>query len=301
MLVAKVVKYVLTNRTRQYLEETANSFDIAKHKFGGPFKNEHVEWVTTFLRLNALFAIGSVVCGQIFILSYAQRELELRFLDWNHYSCYGRISIAYSDYLCGTIVILIHEIVISPLFGRCIPTVSATSLGLLGIFLSFLRIWAFIGIEVGAFLEQSDPNDTTMASKSCVHHDNVGIQFSSLWMIIIGSLEGLYILLLFLSGYKSMWTQSPSSMKGHTIGMMFALLGLNTMLQLVISSPFLFIHVPWKQLPLSCGIWYYMMQAVLLTVTFGLSLLVVVIKRYKQTQQNELGLNPVSLSSDSDD
>ena len=293
-LIAKVVKYVIVNRNR-ISDETVDTFDIAKRKYGGSFNNQHVDWVKTFLRMIVVLGVGSIAASQIIVISYAQEELQLRFTLWKEFSCYAQISISYSDYIFGTIVILFHEIFFSPLFGRRMPTVSTTSVYMAGIFLSFLRILTFLSIEVGAFLEQSDPiNGTIVGFKSCIHDNNTAIQFSPLWIAIVGSLEGLYSLLFLLSGYKFVWAQSPSSMKGLTIGMMYAFLGLNTMLQSAISSPFLFIHIQWNQLSLSCGIWYYMMQAVIVIVAFAFFVLMVT--RYKQSQRSELGLNTISTS-----
>ena len=293
-LIVKVLKYVCVNRNRTS-DETVDRLDIAKHKFGGPFNNEHVDWVKTFLRMIVVMGIAGLAGSQIIVLSYAQEKLQPRFTLWKEYSCYTDISISYSDYLFGTIVILFHEIFFSPLFGRCMPTVSTTSVYMVGIFFSFLRILASVCVELGVFLEQSGPNGTSAGYKSCtLDSENSVIQFSPVWLVILWSLQGFCALLFLLSAYKFVWAQSHSSMKGLTIGMMYASLGLSTMLQLAISSPFLFIHVPWRELPLSCGIWYYIMHAVILIIIF--IFFVLIVTRYKSSQRSELGLNPISNS-----
>ena len=267
-LILKVLKYVCVNRNRT-TDETVDTFDIAKHKFGGPFNNQHVDWVKTFLRMTVVLGIGSIAGAQIIVLSNAGEQQQLRFALWKEYSCYVQISIYYSDYLFGTVVIVFHEIFFSPLFGRCMPTVSTTSVYMAGIFFSFLRILASLWIEVCAIFEQSDPNGTSAGYKSCIgDSQNSVIQLSPVWMVIVFSLQGLCCLLFLQSAYKFVWAQSRSSMKGLTIGIMYACLGLSTMLQSAISSPFLFIHVEWSQLPLSCGIWFYMMQAVIVIIIF---------------------------------
>ena len=286
-LIARVVKYVFVNRNRS-LYETTDTLDIAKHTFGGAFENQHVEHVKTFLRMIVILAIGAVPASQIIVLSYAQTELELRFHDWSIYTCYEKLSISYSDYIFGTTIILLYELLISPIFGRCLPQVSSTSVYMIGIFLSLLRILTFLGIETGAFFEHSSSNSTAVG---CIQDNNNMIEFSPLWVIVVGSLEGLYSLLLILSGYKFVWAQSPSSMKGLIVGIMYAFLGFNALLQTAISSPFLFIHVPWRELPLSCGIWYYMMQAAVVVAIF--SLFALMVKKYKRSQQNDLRLNVV--------
>ena len=288
-VIAKVVKFVIVNRNR-ISDEAVDVFDSAKQNFGGPFNNQHAEHVRVFLKMIVIVAIGTIASGQIIVLAYAQEELQFRFSDWNGGSCHQQTSITYSDYIFGTVFILLYEIFISPLFGRCIPVLSTVTVYTIAIFLSLLRVFAFLGIELRAFLEQLSQNSTNVASKSCINDNNYEIHFSSMWMIVVGSLGGLYPLLFILSGYKFVWARSPSTMKGLTIGIEYAFIGLGAMLQSAISSPFLFIHIQWSELPLSCGIWYYMMQVVIVAIIFGL--FVMMVKRYKQSQKIELGLNP---------
>ena len=297
-LIARVVKFVFVNRHRD-TGETGNvhKLDIAKHSLGGPFEDEHVEYVKTFFRMLVVITIGTVVGSQIIVFAYAQAELQLRFRDWSASSCFVQISIGYSDYVFGTIAVLAYEIVIYPLCNKCMPNISTTGIGLISVFLSLLRVLAFLALEVGAFLNAqpiANHNATDIVGvKSCLYSGSSEIQFSSLWVLILGLTEGLYALLLILSGYKFMWAQAPSSMKGLVIGMMYACLGLNAMLQSAISAPFLFNrHIPWEKATLTCGIWYYMMQAVV-----GLAILMVfvlLVKQYKQSQRSEVRLRSVS-------
>ena len=245
-------------------------------------------------------SIGSVVASQIIIFDYAQGELQLRFRDWNSYNCFVRTSISYSDYIFGTISILLYEMLIYPLFNRCIPTVHTTSVFLFAIFIFLLRVLSFLGVEVGAYTENNGHNInvsmSSIGSKSCRHDNNVEIEFSSLWIIAIGSLEGIYTLLFIMSGYLFSWAQAPSSMKGLIIGMMFGFLGLNAMLQSAISAPFLFADLPWHRVPLSCGIWYFMMQAVIIIVVFVVFFFIA--WRYRENQQRELSMTSISLADD---
>ena len=294
-LIARVVKFAFINRHHSF-GRMAHALDIAKHSFGGPFINEHVEYVKTFFRMLVVIAIGTVIGSQIIIMAFAQNDLELRFRDWSDLSCFAKISIRYSDYLFGTAFVLLYEILIYPLFNKCIPKITTMGVCLISVAFSFMRVLAFLGIEVSAFLEQSGHNNniTDIAgTKSCLYSGYPEIQFSSLWVLILGSTEGLYSLLLILSGYQFMWAQAPSSMKGLVIGMMYAFLGLNAMLQSAISVPFLFVRqIPWEKAPLSCGIWYCSMQAVIVLIIF--LVLTLLVKGYKQSQRSEVQLDHVS-------
>ena len=299
-LIAKVLKYVLMNRKHKTGDIPSNMFDIAKHTFGGPFEDQRVEHVKTFLKMLVVVSISSVVLSQIIVFAYAQGELQLRFHDWSTHNCYVRLSIDYSDYVVGTIIILFYEIFIYPLFYRCFPTVHTANLFLFGVFLSFLRILCFLGIEIGAYSEQTghsiNASMLPIAPKSCRHDNTVKIEFSSLWIIVIGSLEGLYMLLFIVSGYLFLWAWAPSSMKGLIFGMTLGFLGLNVMFQSAISAPFLFADLPWHRVPLSCGIWYFMMQAVITIVVFVM--LHFIARRYREDRKREMCLNPVSIADD---
>jgi hypothetical protein len=296
-LIARVVKFAFVNHHCDCRDAgemgRMHVLDITKHSLGGPFEDEHVEYVKTFLRMLVVIAIATVVGSQIIVFAYAQAELQLRFRDWTSNSCFAQISIAYSDYVFGTIALLAYEMIIYPLCNKCIPSISTLVVCLISVFLSFLRVLAFLGIEIGAFLEQPGHNTTvTDTAKTCLYSGNSEIHFSSLWVLIIGSTEGLYSLLLILAGYQFMWAQAPSSMKGLVIGMMYAFLGLNAMLQSAISAPFLFIRqTPWDKAPLSCGIWYYSIQAVIVLIVF--LVLTLLVKGYKQSQRSEVRLSSV--------
>ena len=235
-----------------------------------------------------IIAIGTVIGGQIIVFSLAEDELERRFLDWNSHSCFAKISIRYGNFLSGTIFLLTYELLLYPLCNRCIPNISLLSIGLIGIIVAFVRVLTSLGIEVGAYLEHSTHNTTEiMGTKSCLYSKTPHIQFSSLWVLILRLTEGLYTLLLIISGSTFTWAQAPSSMKGLVIGMMYAFLGLHVMLQSAISAPFLFIQsTPWWRVPLSCGIWYYTIEAAIVLSVFVVSVLFV--KQYKQSKRNEL-------------
>ena len=295
-LIAKVTRYVIRNRYRSLGETDRSVFDVAKRNYGGPFENQHVEHVKIFFRMMFVVAIGSVVGGQIIILSYAQGKLQLRFADWKESSCYVQLTIQYGNYVVGTILIVLYEIVIYPLFNKCIPTVRTTTVYLVSIFFCFLKILTYLSIEIRAFLEQSGHNITNGVSTSCSRGDDsyAGIQFSSLWILVADSLEGLYTLLLILSGYTFLWSQAPSNMKGLVIGMMYAFLGLNVGVLAAISTPFIFVDFSWNHVLLSCGAWYYMIQAMIVVIIGTVS--VFAVKYYKKCQQTNIHLSSVSLN-----
>ena len=75
-------------------------------------------------------------------------------------------------------------------------------------------------------------------------------------------------------------------MTGLAFGIMYALLALYTLIHLAIGSPFLFIDsVPWEHYPLTCGIWYFVMQAVIVLVALTVGL--IAFKKYKERTRHD--------------
>ena len=90
---------------------------------------------------------------------------------------------------------------------------------------------------------------------------------------------------LVVTALEYIWAQTPSTMKGLMFGIAYAILGLNTILQSVISVPFFFINIgatAWH--PLTCGIWYFTMEAAIMLVM--LIIIMVFIGKNKKRKQN---------------
>ena len=67
-------------------------------------------------------------------------------------------------------------------------------------------------------------------------------------------------------------------------GIAYAILGINTLLQGIISVPFLFNIGATDWHPLTCGIWYFTMEAAIMLVV--LTIVMVLVGRHKKSNQN---------------
>ena len=299
-LIYNVIKYVVKHR-HSFVddEETASLFNVAKHLNGGPFTNQQVEDVKSMLRVITLITIGSVIGGGITSLEYASEKIEQRMSVWSDKSnfsrCYEILSIHYSDYLFTIASVLIYEFVLHPLYIKYMPRyrLKITTRFLLGIALFFFRILALLSIVIVLYNENNSNGlmSGNNTYNQCIFTNDYKVNLSYKWLLIPRFLSGLSSLFLLMSAIEFIWAQTPYSMTGLAIGTMYAFLGLNTILQSAMASPFLFItSVPWNRLPLTCEIWYFLFQGVFVLVTFIIG--VIVVKRYKKRNRNDLILSP---------
>lgn len=287
--ILKVVKYTIKNRKHRYTfteDEIHSVFDIAKYRYGGPFTTQQVEEVKSFLRILILIATCTIVCGGINLLEYANEKVALQFDLWmgkNTISkCYKRLTMRYSDYLFAIAMVLLYEFVVYPLWIRCLPRLSINTRFLLGTVFFLLWVMSLLGIEIEVYTNKYLWNSTT----TCIFTENIEtININYKWLLIPRFMSGVSTLLFILSGIEFIWAQAPYSMTGLIFGTMYAFLGLNTFIQAAVASPFLFLsNVPWKYLPLTCSIWYFILQSIIVSGVLVIG--AVLFKKYKQRNRN---------------
>ena len=287
-LILRVIKYTLKNwklqNTFTIEDKVPSRFDIAKHRYGGPFTSQQVEDVKSFLRIATIISVVTVVCSGIAPVEYAEQKIASQFYLWygkvTLSECYKNLTTHYNDYLIAIAVILLYEFVIYPLLMRYLPKVSIATRLFLGIVFFLLRIISLLGIEIAAFTNSSNNTAT------CIFTEDTGINnIDYRWLLIPGFMSAISTLLIILSGIEFIWAQSPYSMTGLVFGTMYAFLGINTFIQAAVASPFFFINMPWKHIPLTCGIWYFVLQIVAVSGILVLSM--IILKKYKKRDRND--------------
>ena len=148
-LIYKVMKYAIKNRRpRQrsaftYCEdEVPTRIDFGKRKYGGPFTTEQVEDVKTFFRVIGIVPITSTVFGmtdetgfKLCIGRSFRKHVTEKILDKCSYT------FIYTDtlYITGAFLIPLNEILIYPVFYRCLPSIKSYWKVVLGISLHLGR------------------------------------------------------------------------------------------------------------------------------------------------------------------
>ena len=168
-LIYKVIKFAIVTKYPRcrsaftYCEdELPSRIDFGKSKYGGPFTTEQVEDVKTVLRFLPLILIFGMIAsvlatetnlyiflGKRFTESHVVHDLGSRGIA----DCYADTSLINSVHLGILLLIVFHELVIYPLFHRCIGSVRIKSLWkiLIGITIQILHVTTLIAIDVNYF------------------------------------------------------------------------------------------------------------------------------------------------------
>ena len=279
-MIFSVIKYTIRNRKFRYNYsneyESLSSFDIAKHRYGGPFTTQQVENVRTFLWMLVVIAMFAVICGVPIPLDYAQNKMMRQVIDTPE--CYEKTTIHNFGFIFAIVLILLFEFVILPLLSEFIPRVSITGMFTLGAIATSLWIISLLIIDVVA-------HEDNMYSGSCIftQASNHSFSINFKWFLIPKSLQGLVSALLILSFLKFFWSQSPVIMKGMILGFGYFFLGLSSLIHTAIASPFIFrkpVTVSWEHVKLTCGIWYLVMEGVI-SIT-AIIVIFIVVWRYRK-------------------
>ena len=196
--------------------------------------------------------------------------------------CIRDRSLTYVNYVSVVTALLLYKTIIQPLFYNFIPRINMTTKFLLSVLLFFVTIIALLGIELAAYHHQK--NNYCVYDNKLNAANNVVYTVEYLWIIIPGVAYGFFVLLLILTGIEFICAQAPFNMKGLMVGITYVLFGLGCLIQTAISTPFLYRQPAWEKAPLTCGIWYFMLQGVIVIV--GLVAAAVMIKKYKLRERS---------------
>ena len=280
----KVILYIFKNRKFRYNfmhnEKSISLFDIAKHRYRGPFTAQQVENVRTFLWMITVIAFFAVICGILFPLEYAQDKMMFNTISWegctNLPVCYAKLSIHYFGYIFVIVMVFLYEFIVCPLFSRCMPRLSTTSIFLLGAILTVLWIISLLIMESVAY-------QAGLYHGKCVFTESSKLLLDYKWFLLPKSIHGIASLLLILSSFKFIWSQAPLTMKGIMFGFGYFFLGLSALLHTATASLFIFdwpVTVSWDHAKLTCGIWYHLMEGLITLV--AVVLITVVVQIYKK-------------------
>ena len=309
--IRKVVLYTIRNRHQlQRLPSSEEGedqgalsrFNIAKTIYAGPFTSEQVEDVKTFFRIIGIISTFMIACSGIAVIYTARTQLVLHLRNWPINSCYERLNILWLHINFILAVVLVYKIIIQPLLHDYIPKInlSITNKFIIAVILLILSIAALLGIESASYHYQMEKNDTVIKCffvDSDVKH-TYHVDISIYWIIIPGALDGFSLFIFLLSGIEFICAQAPFNMKGIIFGLAYTLYGLGSLIQSVLSIPFLTKKLPaWKRAPLTCGLWFFIIHIVIVTTSFIAVL--ILIKRYKQRKRSNATLKHSDTQIDS--
>ena len=280
-LILKVVHFTVKSKCQKKkicLERQGilSNFNVAKSVYNGPFNSEQVEDVKTLFRVMLVivaFIIAS--CGEpsvdnMYDLTISPLEGSLS------QRCFLAVSLKYSNTLFGVVAVLVYQVFIDPFVHNFVCKVSIRNRFIISLVLFFACVVALLSIESASYIHQAHVNQTiTQCVFQSIHNERNGVY----WSLIPKLFNGLSQVLFLFSGIEFICAQAPFNMKGLVIGLAYAFYGLCSLIQAAIKRLFIYSHI-WKNAPLSCGIWYFMMQTLIVLICFVVT--AVVIKTYKE-------------------
>ena len=269
-------------------DELPSGLDLGKEKYGGCFTTEQVEDVKAFYGiLKVLFSFGMVFfmdfAADSILPLFALHVTPVTGLWSETYEESLAESILFSTGLLSPLLIVIciplYLCLLRPFISQYIPGM-LKRMGL-GMFLVLLSLLTSFFMDTAAHLESGYYNNTyCMFAFDDYEVDRPSPQNPALLLIQL-TLSALSHMLIYTAVFEFICSQSPHSMKGLLIGVLYAIRGLYQLVATLLVLPF---AVPTIHL-ISCGFWYYLMNIVIGVV--ALLVYMCVAKRYKYRKRDE--------------
>ena len=286
---ARKHKYPVLRSAFTYCEESIPSrLDLAKDKYGGPFKNEEVENVKTFLNLLKVLAIMALCF--VVLPEHTITPLFYQHFVANSTSCSaGNIAMnsKITDFIILGCSCAIYEFLLYPVFGVQMPTI-LKRFGV-GLVLNVISCILLLMLDaIGHHLEAS--------STPCIfllpfnnQNETSAVVYVNYGVVVPKTLSLLAMLTIYTSAFQFIMAQAPFSMRGVLIGLFYFFHGVYTVIGYSIVLPF---AIPFQansttRLSVSCGTGYYLSNTVLAAII--LVLFVLVARKYKYRQRDDPG------------
>ena len=283
-LVYRVTKFARQHRTPvrrsafTYCEdEIPTGLDLGKEKYGGPFSTEQVEDVKEFYGiLKVLFSFGAAFFldfAASSVLPYYALHTGLYFEDDNYLQLNGTLILLNCGLLSPLLIAIclpLYLCLLRPFISRYVPGM-LKRMGL-GIVLTLLALIILFAMDIAAHMHPVGDNDydLCMFQEPGVYELNLPKQSSSL-LIVPLVLTSLSHMLIYTAVFEFICSQSPHSMKGLLIGLLYAIKGLYQLLATILVVPFAVgysAHPNHPKIPnhfaqISCGFYYYLVNIII--------------------------------------
>ena len=302
-LVYRVVRYAIKHKHPECRsaftfceDEPPSRIDFGKSKFGGPFTTEQVEDVKTFLRFIVFILVGTGIFGVIFS-SWLLLENMLKTLTSTSLThtinkggesfskCYSKEAFVELFLYCGIIVLPAYELVIHPVFHRCLGIIKSHWKLLLGVFLMIAEIVALLVVETVARRNYLTSNNYS-STISCISHGTLSSSMDFRWMAVPLLLFSLSASVITIGAIEFIAAQAPYSMRGLIMGMTCCMLALSGAVVIGINIPFTRQLSIWGTGIISCGFWYALLLLVV-EVLVGF-MLIAMLKWYKKRKREDV-------------
>ena len=303
-LIYRVLKYAMEHKHPQqrsaftYCEDVLPSrLDFGKSKYGGPFTTEQVEDVKTFFGGLGMVLIVSAVFGMTnenFWKTLEDKAMRDTETEKVYFSTFIITDIYY---IAVTLLIPLNEMIIFPLFHRCVPSITRSWKLIFGIILQTGRYIIIIVLITVARHEMnmngSLYTNTTVNTLQCIFQDislnttDSPIANDYRLYSIPEFLSAISYIMILVGAIEFLCAQIPYSMKGLMIGIFYGSLALSFALNKAILYIFVLKSSVWERgAVFSCGFWYLQTKLIFLFIMVLSFLLVAVC--YKKRKRDDV-------------
>ena len=275
-LIVKVLNYARKNKyfsrhrsALTYWEDSSPSqLDLGKDKYGGPFTEEEVEDVKTFLRflplLVCMYGVGSFILDMPFFATSDSVSRGMVILD-----CL--LDVSAIPYIAMVIALLAHKALFNKLFSKC---TMLTRIGM-GLCILLLCNISFLILDLKDYHTTS--NNCTIERYIPVYYDETTINY--VLLIVSEVIGGSGVIFILLVSLELTVAQSPGHMRGLMVGVWYGAISLFCLLSYGVSMSL-------TRTGSHCGFYYHLTLCVLVSIT--ILLYRVVAKHYKLRARNQV-------------
>ena len=300
-------------------DEEPTRIDFAKERYGGPFTTEQVEDVKTFLRILAVL----LVLGPTFFIEIPMGPVYHVYvnhtsgLGLHHDHCSLKPILKDMEFLKNLATIVMFPIYIWFIYSvlrRCIPKIlvrlwmgeASLVCGMLAMFLIdlFGHVKAYTSHHQTAacmFIESSTKNQSGLSfNNQSAPGNNLNLPWTVNLLPALLMQVGLTLVLT--TSFEFISAQSPHSMKGLLIGLLYAIRGMFKFLGAMSILPFS-LKVLWKRDYIrehppsitNCGFGYLLFNV--LVSSTGLVLFTIAAKRYRYRERDDPPYNQATVET----
>ena len=282
---ARKTKYPKNRSALTYwLDDYPPRIDFGKTKYGGPFTEEEVENVKTFLRLLPVLLV-------ILLVNIPAEPLG-RFSTANNITQSVGECLISQSYFCHYVIAVILVPIKLIIFSRFRYKMKcfSTLFRLIG----FGFFWYLLGLmmlPVFDYLARSSSNETAECLFSYSTHNITSTKYYFFidyrLLIIPNAFRGLGAALILPSSFELLVAQAPIEMRGIIVGLFFSVSGLYEQMGWLLSLPFAALPSVWP----SCEFYFFLVNIVMMVASL---IGVILVGKWYKLRQRDDPFNPYS-------
>jgi len=257
-------------------DEVPSRIDRAKMKYGGPYTTEEVENVKSLFNI----AVLAMLMGAVWYNTMPLRAVwNTQPLDHFKHSVHA-VPLEPLEYIPTIILIPIVEILLSPVKARCLERFGILKRAVLG---AALMLGGFFGIMALDVIGHEITSDAPCIAVASANSPKLNIDYR--WLSLPWTLNGLGYFFLITSLFELIVAQAPYGMKSMLIGISSISIFLPRLPSIVLELIFKSVYSPDKATNPSCGLWLFLMQALILVTAFVL--FCIRIKQFRKRERDD--------------